>query len=51
MKLEIKKLTLNKKTISNLNISGIKPGEKKMKEHLIDPPTKRCFTYHRCGSF
>lgn len=48
MKQELKKLTLNKKTISNLNLSGIKPGVKKMNEQFIDAPTKKCVWTHRC---
>jgi hypothetical protein len=41
-----KKLSLNKKTVSNLAASGMNSNN-----YWGMAPTKRCFTYHRCNTF
>jgi len=41
-----KKLSLNKKTISNLAAPGTNSNN-----FWEIGPTKRCFTYHRCNTF
>ena len=55
MKKQVKKLSINKRTISNLNASEmnrqVSAGPANENHFDVAGPTKRCFTYHRCTSF